>query len=134
MGQNEDEVSGDLVKFLKYAGSELSESRNDYSAEFVRRLQKSVEKIKFDREMGRRYMLLEEIRKEEFNAGKAEGLAEGRTKMILSFLSDIANIPDNLRQRISSIRSPEQLEILEKKAARANTLEDFIKELDEMQL
>ena len=40
------------MKFLKYVGAELEESNEDYSDEFVKRLQKSVEKIKFDRELG----------------------------------------------------------------------------------
>lgn len=52
VGENENEVSQDLVKFLKYVGAELEDSNKDYSDEFVKRLQKSVEKIKFDREMG----------------------------------------------------------------------------------
>ena len=60
-------MSQDLVKFLKYVGAELEESNEDYSDEFVKRLQKSVEKIKFDRlctdrsETERRYMLFEEL-------------------------------------------------------------------------
>ena len=80
VGTNENEVSQDLVKFLKYVGAELEESNEDYSDEFVKRLQKSVEKIKFDRELGRRYMLFEELMKEEYNAGKAEGLELGKAE------------------------------------------------------
>ena len=38
VGTNEDEVSKDLVNFLKYVGAELEESQNDYSDEFVKRL------------------------------------------------------------------------------------------------
>lgn len=75
-GTNENEVSDSLTKFLRFAGAELDNSQNDYHDEFVYRLQKTVEKIKYDREMGRRYMLLEEIRKEEFKAGKIEGKIE----------------------------------------------------------
>ena len=52
VGTDENEVSQDLVKFLKYVGAELEESNEDYSDEFVKQLQKSVEKIKLDREMG----------------------------------------------------------------------------------
>ena len=51
VGTNEDEISKDLMNFLKYVGAEFEESQNDYSDEFVKRLQKSVEKIKLDREM-----------------------------------------------------------------------------------
>lgn len=134
VGQNDDEVSEDLVNFLKYAGADLTDSQEDYSDEFVIRLQKSVEKIKYDREMGRRYMLMEEIRKEEFKAGKAEGKAEGLANAIIDFLSDIADTPENLKQRILSIQSPDELAVLTKKAARVKTIEEFEQELDAMKL
>lgn len=88
--------------------------------------------------MGRRYMLMEEICKEEFRAGKAEGKVEGsiQTYMnsIIDFLSDVAQVPDDLKRRISSIQSPEDLAVLNKKAARAKTIEEFEKELDAMKL
>ena len=135
VGTNEDEVSQDLVKFLKYVGAELEESNKDYSDEFVKRLQKSVEKIKFDREMGRRYMLFEELMKEEYNAGKAEGLELGKvegTKCVLELLSEIAPISDNLKERILSIKEIEAVMQLTVKAAKADSLEAFEKELEKM--
>lgn len=135
VGTNEDEVSKDLVNFLKYVGAELEESQNDYSDEFVKRLQKSVEKIKFDREMGRRYMLFEELMKEEYNAGKAEGKTEalGNAKAVLvDLLSEIAPISDNLKGRVSSIKELEDVMHLTIKAAKADSLDMFEKELEKM--
>lgn len=135
VGTNEDEVSKDLVNFLKYVGAELEESQNDYSDEFVKRLQKSVEKIKFDREMGRRYMLFEELMKEEYNAGKAEGKTEalGNAKAVLvDLLSEIAPISDNLKGRVSSIKELEDVMHLTIKAAKADSLDMFEKELEMM--
>lgn len=135
VGTNEDEISKDLVNFLKYVGAELEESQNDYSDEFVKRLQKSVEKIKFDREMGRRYMLFEELMKEEYNAGKAEGKTEalGNAKAVLvDLLSEIAPISDNLKGRVSSIKELEDVMHLTIKAAKADSLDMFEKELEKM--
>lgn len=43
-----------LVHFLKYVGAEREEADKDYSDVFVKRLQKSVTKIKLDRGMGAR--------------------------------------------------------------------------------
>ena len=124
------------MKFLKYVGAELEESNEDYSDEFVKQLQKSVEKIKLDREMGRRYMLFEELMKEEYNAGKAEGREEGREEASKSILIDllcvIEPISDNLRSRILSIEDIEAVMKLTVKAAKSDSIELFEKELSKM--
>ena len=132
VGTNEDEVSKDLVNFLKYVGAEFEESQKDYSDEFVKRLQKSVEKIKFDREMGRRHMLIEELMKEEYNAGKAEGQEEVAKSILIELLCEIAPISDNLKGRISSIKELEDVMHLTIKAAKADSLDMFEKELEKM--
>ena len=139
VGTNESEVSQDLVKFLKYVGAELEESNEDYSDEFVKRLQKSVEKIKFDREMGRRYMLFEELMKEEYNAGKAEGLELGKAedlaeakRSIIEILCEIAPVSENLKDRISSIKEFGDVMQLTVKAAKIDSLEAFEEELSKM--
>ena len=127
------------MKFLKYVGAELEESNEDYSDEFVKRLQKSVEKIKFDREMGRRYMLFEELMKEEYNAGKAEGLELGKTedlaeakRSIIEILREIAPVSENLKDRISSIKEFGDVMQLTVKAAKTDSLEAFEEELSKM--
>lgn len=132
VGTNEDEVSKDLVNFLKYVGAEFEESQKDYSDEFVKRLQKSVEKIKFDREMGRRHMLIEELMKEEYNAGKAEGQEEVAKSILIELLCEIAPVSDNLKGRISSIKELEDVMHLTIKAAKADSLDMFEKELEKM--
>lgn len=139
VGTNEDEVSKDLVNFLKYVGAELEESQSDYSDEFVKRLQKSVQKIKFDREMGRRYMLFEELMKEEYNAGKAEGKVEGKAEVLgnakavlMNLLCENDPISDHLKSRISSIKELEDIMQLIVKATKADSLEAFEKELEKM--
>ena len=139
VGTNEDEVSQELVKFLKYVGAELEESQKDYFDEFVKRLQKSVEKIKFDREMGRRYMLFEELMKEEYNAGKAEGLELGKAgalaeaaESILELLQEMAPVSENLKNRIQSITVFKDVMQLMAQAAKADSLQAFEKELEKM--
>lgn len=86
-------------------------------------------------------MLVEELMKDEYNAGKeagraegkAEGMAEGmRTALsdsILGFLSDIETVPDNLKSRIAAIDDLEVLTSLSKKAARAASIDEFEQEL-----
>lgn len=121
VGENENEVSDSLVNFLKYAGAGFEKSTKSYSDEFVSRLQKSVEKIKFDREFGRRYMLVEELMKEEYNAGKTDALLGA----IIDSLSDLSPVSDDLESRIASINDLEVLKDLNKKAARATSIEEF---------
>ena len=75
-GKNGEEVPESLVRFLKFLSAEEMESRGDFGDDYVRRLQRSIRRIKSDREMGERYMLLEEMLKDE----RAEGLAEGKAK------------------------------------------------------
>ena len=77
-GENEDEVSPEIVDFLKYVASgDATQTKND----FVWQLERSVQYIKKDREMERQYMTLEELieegREEGFEKGREEGLEEG---------------------------------------------------------
>lgn len=133
-GENENEEPKDLVNFLKYAGSDSGDSQDDYEDEFVQRLQKSVVKIKSDREMGRRFMLFEEIRKEEYKAGKAEGMLKSKKDDILTLLNEISPISESLKEKIESITSLEVLTQLIKKAAKAESVEAFQDALDSMNL
>ena len=81
-------------------------------------------------------MLFEEIKREEFRAGKEEGRAEGQVEAlynsILDSLSDIAPISDSLKERVSLINDLDVLAALTKKAARAQSISEFEKELTSM--
>lgn len=82
-------------------------------------------------------MLVEELMKDEYNAGKKAGRAEGKAEgmkaalsdSILGFLSDIAPVSDNLKSRIAAIDDLEVLTSLSKKAARAASIDEFEQEL-----
>lgn len=126
-GTNDDEVPEALVHFLKYVGAECGEADKDYSDVFVKRLQKSVTKIKFDRGMEVRYMHFAEIMRDEYKAGKREGEKETFQRSIIGFLTDIAPISDHLRDRILSVDDLDTLNMLLKKAARVSSLEEFEK-------
>ena len=75
-GRNGEEVPEELVKFLKYVGAPLSESENDFQDNFVEKLQEAVRKVKVSREMGARYMTLQELLNDERAAGRAEAIKE----------------------------------------------------------
>ena len=133
-GNNRDEVPCSLVEFLDYVGTGLEDCSKEFGDTLVRRIQESVKKIKADREMGARYMLFEEMLKDEFNEGKLEGRLEGKLEekknVIISFLSDIAEVPESLKDKLDGITDEEELDILIKKAARVSGIEEFEEELD----
>ncbi len=64
-GRNESEVSEGLVRFLKFVTADLEESEGDFQDELVRQFQETIRRIKTDRQMGERYMIFEEMLKEE---------------------------------------------------------------------
>ena len=128
-GENEEEVAESLVKFLKYVKAELGESTGDFQDEFVQRLQDAVRDVKASREMEERYMLLEEMLKEEREAGriegKAEGKAEGKIEDILELLSDLGEVPGGLCEKIRREKDLDILKSYLRKASASKTIEEF---------
>ena len=59
--------------------------------------------------------------------GKAEGRTEGKTEDILDLLQDLGDVPEELRERILSVRDVGVLQKLLKIAARADSIEAFEK-------
>ena len=74
-GKNPQDVSEGMVRFLKFVKASLKASIADYKDDFVKQLQDTIVRIKASREMGERYMLLQELLKDERTAGFAEGHA-----------------------------------------------------------
>lgn len=82
LGENRTEVSSELVNFLRFVKADLNESQEDFKDDFVSCLQESIRRIKSSRKMEERFMVLEEMLKEEREEGKAEGKAEALIKYI----------------------------------------------------
>lgn len=129
-GTNDDEVSAELRKFLKFAGANKENASMDYEDEFIAKLQRSIEKVRNDREFRSRYMLLEDLMNEKYK----EGSIDTSKKIVIEILSDIAPVSDHLEQRISSIKDAEVLSQLCKVAAKVTKHSDFEKELDRLNL
>ena len=65
------------------------------------------------------------------NHGRLEGRTEGAAEAILTVLEEIGEIPDDLRVRITGEEDAATLKRWLKKAARAEKVEDFLKEIPE---
>lgn len=120
-GKNDAEVPPELVRFLKFVTAGLEESERDFQDELVRRFQKTIHEIKTDREMGERYMIFEEMLREE----KQEGRLEATQESVLEFLKELGEIPCELQEKIQNLESLEVLKILLKLAARVDSLRAF---------
>ncbi len=152
-GKNGEEVPESLVRFLKFLSAGETESTGNFGDDYVRRLQCSIRRIKSDREMGERYMLFEEMLKDEraegweegrtsglaegkakgLVEGKAEGLVEGRTQgriegaqeMIFELLSLYGEVPADLGKRIRCVEDTAALGQLLKMAAQVKSISEF---------
>lgn len=87
----------------------------------MKRLQGAVRKVKESRDMEERYMLFEELIKEEREEAKAEGKAEA----ILVLLSELGEIPGQIRKKILEEKDVSILDDYLKKAACAKAVEEF---------
>ena len=82
--------------------------------------------------MEEKFMLLEELLKDERAEGKLEGRAEGKAESILLLLQDIGSVPDGLRNKILKEQDMEILLKYLKLAARVDSIADFAKEMDKI--
>lgn len=86
-GQNEDEVSSELVHFLRYVGNSTDECVEALEDEVVRLLHERIKYIKQSREWERRYMKFEELLQDKYKEGcefgREEGREEGATRMLM---------------------------------------------------
>lgn len=137
-GENEEEVPAELVRFLKFVTADLEESEEDFQDKLVKRFQETIHNIKADRKMGERYMIFEEMLREEKQEGRQEGLLEGRIEGrieatregIFELLEDLGEVPDKLRDRMEALEKLGDLKFLFKLAAKADSIENFVKDAE----
>lgn len=130
VGRNEGQVPEALVKFLKFVAAKPESSNDDFDDKYVKQLQYSVEKIKTSRDMEGRFMLFEEMMKNEYKAGHEDGKVEAKIEYIIQLLNARFTVPDTLPERISRITDENVLSKLHIDAAVSASIEDFERELD----
>lgn len=80
-GENRDEVSEELIQFLHFVG-QAEVPRDCGQDALVKQLSDRIAKIKRDRRMEERYMLLGELLDDERREAREEGWKEGRNQML----------------------------------------------------
>ena len=126
-GKNEDEVPEELVHFLKYMEESTSEYVSSITDESIIHLHEKITELKKQRKLEARYMTVEEWMNIRADKAKTEGKAED----ILLLLSELGNIPSDLETRILTERDSETLKNWLKLAARAESVEQFQREISQ---
>ncbi|MGN0355295.1 MAG: Rpn family recombination-promoting nuclease/putative transposase [Muricoprocola sp.] len=124
-GENDEEVSEELVKFLKFVRADLSESEKDFEDDFIKSLQETIDRIKKSREMEERYMIFEEMLRDE----RAEGRAEGKAESILELLEDLGEVSEEVRIKIMNEKNLDTLTSWHRFAAKSDSIEGFLSKI-----
>ncbi len=80
-GQNDEEESPELVRFLRYIGDSACMEENQEDG-LIHRIEIKIADIKRSRGMEVRYMLFSEMLSDERKEGRLEGLQEGQCRML----------------------------------------------------
>ena len=119
--------SGDaLGKRARYYHSQMDMECLASGVEYE--MQRTIRGIKTNREIGERYMLLQELLRDE----KREGRLEATRDSVLSLLEEMGEISEELRKEIEELDNLEILSALIKKAARSESVEMFETELKKL--
>ena len=90
-GKNYAEVPEKLVTFLRFVRAGLKESQQDFGDPYVQKLQEFILYVKQSREMEERFMVLEEMLRDERSRGRVEGKTEAKAEYVLKVLSSYGN-------------------------------------------
>ena len=140
-GEDEQDVPKELVSFLRFVHADLKESQKDFQDDYVRQVQKSVTHIKGNRKMEEKFMLLEELLKDERNEGIKEGMQKGRqkglqegqlkmaTEMLLMTLRKFGQLPNSLLEVLQKQDNIETLKTWMQTALTVQSLDEFISKM-----
>lgn len=82
-GENESEVSKELVSFLKFVKADLQGSEEDFHDVYVKKLQEFIHRVKENRKMEERFMVFEEMLRDERKEGKKEGRKDALHQVVM---------------------------------------------------
>ena len=132
-GKSESEVPKELVTFLNYVKEDLAGSEKEFHDPYVEQLQKFVRNVKKSREMEERFMIFEEMLKEERAAGRAEGLIQGKIETaretLLLFLQSFGAVSKELSEQIQKQENLETLKQWTQIAFQSKSLEEFTEKI-----
>ena len=129
-GTNESEVPEELVELLHYIEAEETVFSENYGDSYVRQLQKSVHDIKNSRQMEERFMMIEELMQEEFQAGKEEGRTEGKLETLVTNVTNILSIrnllTDSIKKLVTQTTDTDVLQKMLESAVVCTSTDEFL--------
>ena len=128
-GENEEEVPKELVTFLNFVEADLEQCERDFEDAYVKKLQKFILHVKGNREMEERFMILEEMLKEERAEGMAQGERTSRIDTLLEILQELGSISEHLQEQIKNEKDIEVLKSWIKIAIKSKSIEEFTKKI-----
>ena len=120
-GRNRTDIPDELLQFLDYVKNTGRNETIVSTDSFVRHIQENIDKIKQNRSMEERYMLLEEMMRNK----KREGNIEGKQEFLLDFLESRFTVPSELREKISAETNPNKLKLWFQLSRNVSSLEEF---------
>ena len=131
-GKNESEVPKELVTLLQYIREDVEGSEKEYHDAYVERLQKFIREVKSNREMEERFMVFEEMLRDERAEGREEGRKEGREEglknakeILIFYLQNLGTVSETICDKIQSQQELEVLKQWTKMAFQTKSLEEF---------
>ena len=132
-GRNEENIPQELLSFLKFVHVDLKESQKDFQDDYVRQVQKSVTDIKASREMEERFMLLEELLKDEHRQGVQEGIQKGELKATREILEmtlvKFGQLPDDFLKMLHEQQDMGIIKSWIQTALTVQSLDEFISKI-----
>lgn len=129
-GENEEEVSKELVDFLHYVTESNENGLPDECDERLKRLHESIREIKASADMEVEYMKMEERERIIRDEGKQIGIINGKIESVLELLEDKGEVPEKVKAEILAETDLEVLKKWLRLAAKSETIEEFCKEID----
>lgn len=124
-GKNRKNIPKELLEFLDYVKNTGRRKEISTTDPFVRHLQNTIDTIKQDRSMEERYMLLEEMMRNE----KQEGRQEIAVQFLLDSLNSKFSVSTALSKKISSETDMNKLQSWFQLSLKVTSLEDFEKNM-----
>ena len=128
-GENAESVSKELKDFLAFVKEDNPENNSKSEDKYVYQLQQSIRSVKENRKLERSFMtwidIRDEIRDEIREEVRAEGILESKRESVLDLLSELGEIPEEIKNVIMSETRIDVLKTMIKIAAKTTAFSDF---------
>lgn len=127
-----DVFAKDEEQFLEFVRTDTISNDTETADSYVKQLQSTIRSIKESREMECRYQFAGDMLVREYKRGKSEGKLETKRNDILELLEELGKVSKFTYERIMSENREDVLKIMHKAAAKADSLEQFEKEISNL--